>query len=130
VSFGGLRYISERAACRRLDFLPPYSWLVQLPRAPGTPRVLFHTTDGGLNWNDVAHLDTAYDVGFRDPSTGWLARRPQNGSPALMVTRDGGLTWAIQVLTLPGGAASGDVNRPEFLGDSAAWICAATMASR
>lgn len=92
-------------------------WLVQLPRAPGTPRVLLHTTDGGQNWNDVAHLDTAYEVGFRDPSTGWLARRPQSGSPALMVTRDGGLTWAIQVLTLPGGAVSGDAmtTPPRFI---------------
>ena len=92
-------------------------WLVQLPKARGNPRVLFHTSDAGLSWNAVAHLDTAYDVGFRDPSTGWLARRPQNGSPALMVTRDGGVTWATQVLSLPVGAAVGDAmtTPPRFI---------------
>ena len=92
-------------------------WFLQVPRNLTGPRVLFHTVDGGKCWDDVAHLDMGYDIIFRDSSTGWLARGPQGGSPALMMTRDGGLSWTTQPLTATVNAVAGDARTtaPHFL---------------
>ena len=121
---GGAHWTSAPAPPNPFPAPPPVKfldvrqgWFLQMPRDLTAPRVLFRTVDGGESWDDVAHLDTGYDVTFRDSSTGWLARSPQGGSPALMMTRDGGLSWTTQPLTAPVNAVGGDARTtaPHFL---------------
>lgn len=121
---GGAHWTSAPAPSNPFPAPPPVmfldvrqGWFLQMPRNLTGPRVLFHTVDGGKSWDDMAHLDMGYDITFRDSSTGWLARGPQGGSPALMMTRDGGLSWTTQPLTAPVNAVAGDARTtaPHFL---------------
>jgi len=121
---GGAHWTSAPAPSNPFPAPPPVKfldvrqgWFLQMPRNLTAARVLFRTVDGGRSWDDVAHLDMGYDITFRDSSTGWLARSPQGGSPALMMTRDGGLSWTTQPLTAPVNAVAGDARTtaPHFL---------------
>jgi photosystem II stability/assembly factor-like uncharacterized protein len=121
---GGATWTSAPAPPNPFPAPPPVyfldikeGWLLQIPLAANTPRILFHTVDGGLSWSELAHLDTAYDVSFKDSSNGWLPQRSLAGSPALLFTRDGGRTWLPQILALPPGAVMGDPrpHAPRFL---------------
>jgi photosystem II stability/assembly factor-like uncharacterized protein len=71
-------------------------WLLQVP-IRGASRTVFHTTDGGQTWGELATLDAGNDITFRDRLTGWLAGRASN-APGLLTTNDGGLTWRRQPL--------------------------------
>jgi photosystem II stability/assembly factor-like uncharacterized protein len=76
---------------------------------------LFRTDDGGLTWQQVAHLPLKYagvDLTFTNAQTGWLItavddpRHPDLSDPnsfpaALYVSHDGGHTWKQQHLPIP-----------------------------
>jgi photosystem II stability/assembly factor-like uncharacterized protein len=107
---GGLTWTSAPAPPNPLpapplvDFLDlDRGWLIQIPTG-GASRVLFRTADGGRTWNELAKLEAGNAVTFKDALTGWLAARPSS-VPALLRTRDGGLTWQAQLLPpLPDGS--------------------------
>jgi len=78
---------------------------------------VFHTTDGGRQWTQTAHLDVnqVFSYGliggslqgslmFHDSSTGWFTGTTVSGTnipvvaPHMYVTHDGGKTWSVQIL--------------------------------
>lgn len=84
---------------------------------------LFQTSDGGLNWSQVAfdpsplRIRWAYYTGvtFLNQSTGWVTANMGGKAPGLFVTHDGGLTWSQQKLLLPrdmGAPVAGTFLRP------------------
>jgi len=112
---------------------PDTGWLLVATyndRETAIGEILYHTTDGGLTWHELASsasvdvnasgrlpLPGAYTgLNFINPSTGWImgsnvnlsgalgdGGRPEIRQPWLYVTHDGGLTWHVQTLpdTLP-----------------------------
>src|SRR5690348_15299083 len=78
--------------------------------AVGDDGVIWHTIDGGRNWErqPTGVRASLRSVHFLDPYTGWAAGReelPHNGDSVgvLLATRDGGLKWErVGDNTLPG----------------------------
>lgn len=78
-------------------------------------QTLYHTTDGGLTWRQVARFSFKYlagDLTFATAQTGWITtlvddpahtalEDPLAFPTALYVTHDGGKTWHQQVLAAP-----------------------------
>lgn len=82
--------------------------------SPGRPnQLLFGTDDGGHTWKLLSEAGapttdcTWQNVVFSSPQVGWITTlcNPRKG-PALLVSRDGGLTWNSQALPI---AVSGAV---------------------
>jgi photosystem II stability/assembly factor-like uncharacterized protein len=83
----------------------------------------FSTTDGGMQWNEVM-VNSAIPPGtpspgsfppcavsgitFLDSSNGWTADACLPLDPALFATQDGGHTWRVQELVLPGDVPGGE----------------------
>ena len=89
---------------------------LQTGYAAGRASTLYRTTDGGQNWTKVEDLpipeDLVYAVDFLDmqwlsPEVGILyGSGPSSGGSAeqlLLVTKDGGATWALKYLPEAGG---------------------------
>lgn len=127
----------------RLYFIDAdHGWLRIAPiygLAPvGLQGPLYRTTDGGRHWTFVASQVTQSDRGcegrgdfvFSSPTTGWMSANcptaPDSGLDVL-VTRDGGQTWALQSLFsnycniqyFPSGCAN---PVPKFFDSSNGWV--------
>jgi len=84
-------------------------WLLTQRYATGGPQsVVFATDDGGQSWRPLAASgpvpasgDVLADLAFTSPAIGWLFGVAEAGAAPLLVTRDGGATWAPE--TLAGG---------------------------
>src|SRR5713226_5906827 len=84
---------------------------------------LFSTTDGGLQWKEVM-MNSATPPGtpspgrfppcavsgitFLDSSSGWATDNCHPLDTALFATQDGGHTWRVQKLLLPGDVLGGE----------------------
>jgi photosystem II stability/assembly factor-like uncharacterized protein len=92
-----------------LDFVDPqHGWLLIEIRRPGgfgyvsTEGPLYRTSDGGVHWTVVSsqagsnHPDcrASSSISFSSTTTGWM----ECSDGSVLVTRDGGVTWAVQVL--------------------------------
>jgi photosystem II stability/assembly factor-like uncharacterized protein len=112
--------------------------------ANGSGMVLYHTVDGGADWQEVASTDSAsaqlaegislgaagsipigFDVGtisFIDASTGWITGTTGGTGAVLAVTGDGGTTWSSQ--PLPGGAGlvQPGITAPHFWSGQGGWL--------
>ena len=84
---------------------------------------LYQTSDGGATWTLKYAVDPSQPTNtlpfsghkngmtFRDTSTGWVGGYvPSPGVVYLYKTTDGGVTWAPQLLALPAGYESSDIN--------------------
>ncbi len=87
---------------------------------PGEQNRLYQTTDGGMTWHEVAHVDATAapgeqfvyslcswsDVAFESPANGWLLQTCRGTSTGahLLVTHNGGVTWSLQSLPAPADA--------------------------
>ncbi len=87
---------------------------------PGEQNQLYQTTDGGMTWHEVAHVDATAapgeqfvnslcswsDVAFESPDSGWLMQTCRGTSVGtdLLVTHDGGTTWSALGLPPPANA--------------------------
>jgi photosystem II stability/assembly factor-like uncharacterized protein len=96
------------------------------------PIQLYRTSDAGLRWSLVAGtpqtgtgsngLPVSCDKAglvFATASAGWLSGACFSLSGALMVSRDGGVTWAPQALPVPASSCSTyecEVSGPQFAG--------------
>jgi photosystem II stability/assembly factor-like uncharacterized protein len=113
------------AASSKMFFLDPHDGWLWLAIGPigqgrlGEPEVfasradLYATSDGGLNWHLVSSVNsskignsssdvcsaTVGDLAFASQTDGWLTI-PCQTAAALLVTRDGGLSWKLQRLSL------------------------------
>ncbi len=104
------------------------------PGAGSEPVGIFHTTDAGQNWTEVAdtehsgglpHGGIKTGISFKDTQNGWATGEDASLTPWLYVTHDGGHTWKQQLLeNLPGsiGTASTSVHYtttpPVFFGNN------------
>jgi photosystem II stability/assembly factor-like uncharacterized protein len=70
--------------------------------SPARDEMLFHTNDGGQNWQPIVHLPLTYagSLTFIDSQTGRFSTAPDGSelsassdSAVLYVTHDGGYTW-------------------------------------
>jgi len=92
---------------------------------------LYQTSDGGATWTlkyaiDPTQPNNTLPFGgnkngmtFRDTSTGWVSGYvPTPGAVYLYKTTNGGVTWAQQLLALPPGYESADIDitSPRFFG--------------
>jgi photosystem II stability/assembly factor-like uncharacterized protein len=82
--------------------------------ASGEQNQLYRTTDGGITWREIAHVDATatngeqvvnalcswQGVAFASPDDGWLMQvcRGTNAGMDLLISHDGGFTWSPQVL--------------------------------
>ena len=101
------------------DFRGMEGW-VQSSLGGGAPAPLYHTIDGGATWMEVGVVPAAssghtFGVGetfleFKNTSTGWFATRrgAKPDDSGLLLTRDGGRTWAPQALPAPAGVNLSD----------------------
>jgi photosystem II stability/assembly factor-like uncharacterized protein len=107
---------------RQFTFLDALNgWVIS--EANGTVGT-FQTTDGGAHWTRLQSSANAFPlqtpfwgVSFLNATTGWAVflNTSLGGSVQMYKTVDGGATWQIQRLTLPGGAtAPVSVNPPQF----------------
>ncbi len=87
---------------------------------------LFSTSDGGASWSALPGAGlpaTGWKVGitFRTPRDGWITGRSADGTQLLLVTHDGGRSWARATVPLPADiahAANGyTILAPTFWGD-------------
>ncbi len=122
---------------RALSFSDPdHGWLlISEGAAMGeNPVQVYRTTDGGARWSLVAQsppmdsdstsgIPVACDktgITFASATTGWLTSACAVGlSGELLVSRDGGVTWAVQRLPLPAdvcGDSGCFLAGPEFTG--------------
>ncbi|MBN2386965.1 MAG: hypothetical protein JXB85_08085 [Anaerolineales bacterium] len=104
-----------------LQFLDPAngSVLASLGAGAGSEAVaLYRTSDGGATWSQVYVNDPTlpgasnslplggqkFGLSFIDLNHGWVGgAQPMEGFTYFYTTRDGGTTWAQQVLSLPAG---------------------------
>ncbi len=99
-------------------------WIQSYQVAPTTVESLFHTTDSGQHWNQVASPNPPnlkHIVFFSDGQNGWEAGSGTGPQPPLKVTHDGGQTWQSQSLpALPGANKSAMLrtNPPVFFGNN------------
>lgn len=93
--------------------------LIALGAGAGSEAVaVYQTSDGGVNWTQVFINDPTLPgssdslplsgikngMTFIDANNGWVTgTRPVDGEIYLFATHDGGVTWAMQTLTLPAG---------------------------
>jgi len=98
---------------------------------------VFHTTDGGQHWTQVARLDVnkQFSYGlvggslqgslmFHDSSTGWFIGGTVSGTnipivaPHLYITHDGGKTWSVQLLQTTAevklDSSNASISQPQF----------------
>ena len=116
------------APAARLNFADPrHGWLLLAPtfRGPGQPATwLYRTSDGGLHWSPAATVAPPGNYGmnsFCQPlnltvltaTTGWVSIGCR-AQAELLVSHDGGGSWAAQPLPLPAGTL-GPPNGPAFL---------------
>jgi photosystem II stability/assembly factor-like uncharacterized protein len=98
-----------------------HAWVAALGDCTGAmcgdePITISQTVDGGANWSVVMdrQLDRATPgalplsclksgPAFVTTSTGWVTAECHSGAPFLYITRDGGATWSLQGLPVPGG---------------------------
>lgn len=58
---------------------------------------LFHTSDGGATWTDIADLcGFTGAIDFADAAHGWLLLHDDTGIDRIMSSADGGTTWAVE----------------------------------
>ncbi len=130
----------------RMQFLSPTEGYIlsSLGVGAGSMAVaLYHTTDGGLTWeqiftNDPNLLDASDDVPlsgikdgmtFRDAQTGWITGTVYaDGEPYFYRTDDGGRTWEPQPLPLPEAFSQSQVllEQPQFFNEQEG-LMAATL---
>jgi photosystem II stability/assembly factor-like uncharacterized protein len=89
--------------------------------AVGDEGVVWHTVDGGHNWErqPTGVRASLRSVCFLNPYTGWIAGREDGADSAgvLLFTRDGGLKWRrVSANTLPG------LNRIRFLDNLVGYV--------
>jgi photosystem II stability/assembly factor-like uncharacterized protein len=116
------------APAARLSFADPrHGWLLLAPtfRGPGQPATwLYRTSDGGLHWSPAATVAPPGNYGmnsFCQPlnltvltaTTGWVSIGCR-AQAELLVSHDGGGSWAAQPLPLPADSL-GPPNGPAFL---------------
>ena len=107
-----------------LQFLDPNTGRALADRgaAAGSEAVeLFQTSDGGASWTSVFHDDPGQlgasdslpmagiknGMTFSNAQTGWVTGSiPADGDVYLYITRDGGVSWSQQSLSLPAGYAA------------------------
>ena len=62
----------------------------------GFQKILLKTTDGGLNWDEVANIPYLFrDIVFLNNNTGWAIGYTQNGDGGILRTVDGGMSWIV-----------------------------------
>lgn len=143
---GGKRWapagsLRTEGAASFLDFVDQaHGWLlVDLGAAMGADAVaIFRTTDRGRHWALVARSPSLVSPGtggglgglplycgktgmvFATPRTGWVSLVCNAGGEELLVTHDGGLTWASQDLPIPSDACTAmcNVSLPELFGST------------
>jgi hypothetical protein len=83
-------------------------------------KTLYKTRDNGKSWvfvNDVSLIVEGYVTGisFRDEKNGWISAT-QHGIALLPLyhTKDGGASWIIQKIDIPGGYKYGNAYPPIF----------------
>ncbi len=117
------------APAGRLSFADPTDGWLLLDRVfsrPGQSATwLYRTSDGGLRWSPAATVAPPGNYGsnsFCQPltltvltaATGWVSVGCR-GQAELLVSRDGGDSWAAQSLPLPAGTALGTAGGPASL---------------
>jgi len=74
--------------------------------------LLYHTTDGGLNWNISSTPFSSGDLNFLDEKNGWMLADLGVGAGsngvAVFQTRDGGATWMQTYTNDPNNPDAGD----------------------
>ena len=102
-------------------------WLMLVPEhgMSSSPGFLYHTTNSGQTWSEIAATNDRLPRGgaiyFRDASTGWLVGADTTTTPCILsITKDDGRTWNEQKLPPPSGFPP-DTNfapiaLPEFFG--------------
>jgi photosystem II stability/assembly factor-like uncharacterized protein len=102
------------------------------PGAGSRGSYLFHTTDGGQHWTQLANPNQSGSVrrssgiSFRDGRSGWQSGdggggNPNPAQPLLDITHDGGQTWqSVQLPALPGAGKDNTVETipPVMFGDN------------
>ncbi|MGE5352622.1 MAG: YCF48-related protein [Acidobacteriota bacterium] len=68
-------------------------WIFQASFPDGPQyTTIYHTTDGGLNWQDTTRIDYSYTAFyFINPNAGWMTTSPDT----LWKTTDAGKTWSV-----------------------------------
>jgi photosystem II stability/assembly factor-like uncharacterized protein len=92
---------------------------------------IFHTTDGGQNWTQVADTQQAgglplaghkNGIAFKDVRNGWATGQDASNTPWLHVTHDGGHTWSEQSIppvdTDPTAQLNYKTTSPVFFGNT------------
>lgn len=115
------------------------AWVVY-PSADFTSGTLYHTTDGGSTWNQVAVPFGGVSLHFVDASNGWvlfgLSAGMSHEAVAIFRSHDGGATWSQVFINDPNAAGSsdslplvGDKNGITALDASQAWVTGAQPSS-
>ncbi|MBK9593650.1 MAG: T9SS type A sorting domain-containing protein [Crocinitomicaceae bacterium] len=72
---------------------------------PYTKGIVYHTTNGGTNWQAVIAPDwwqpVFYDVYFISPDTGWVVGGAYSEPGTILRTINGGQSWMVQKDSLP-----------------------------
>jgi len=101
-----------------LDFVDPqHGWLIQTGSAQGQSGSVYITTNGGHDWRLVSNNAPCNLVTFTSTSSGWSTCTTPNsftGDVKLMVTRDGGVSWAVERLPDPPGGCGCSTDLPVF----------------
>jgi photosystem II stability/assembly factor-like uncharacterized protein len=136
---GGMTWNSNPVPFGRayLQFLDPNTGRALADRgaATGSEAVeLYQTSDGGSSWISVFHDDPGQPgasdslpvagikngMTFSNTQTGWVTGSiPSDGEVYLYITRDGGISWSQQNLSLPPGYAIYQYlpQAPDFFGE-------------
>lgn len=80
-----------------IHFIDPLEgWGIGNPRFDVSRWSIYHTTDGGANWQvQLADTTARYDIFFLDSTHGWVTK--DDAIPdELLYTRDGGKNWEVQ----------------------------------
>ncbi len=89
---------------------------------------IYKTSNGGSNWNSTQLLlETAFQVTFANPSTGWVSGLAPvvDGSniPMLLKTSNGGSSW--QAIALPG--TNNTIEDMFFFGTNNGWLVSSNI---